>query len=388
MPSPHRALQDVVDGIAERLACPVTLEDDTFRLIAYSTHDETADRVRQTSILSREAPPGVADWLHSRGVHRAREPIRVPTNAELGMTSRLCVPLRFDAELVGYLWLLDTAQALAIRTVDPDHAMSDHLAATLARLEEPGIRSAQRQAELMAQLVTGSAQAREAAAVALRDEGLLSAQRVVAMSVRPLDAGEPVTLSTRLAALPQRLRRKVNPGSLVYTVADREVNVLLAADAAARVLASVEDLAGAVLGVGGPRPILEAAGSMVEARAAARVASRIPRYRPAASWDQLGSLGFVARMDELTAEAIPLPPALLRLMKSGNGESMVRTLEVYLDLGGDAKASAEALALHRGSIYQRIRRIQEVAEVDLDDGDQRLLLHLGLRMLRLRHDHG
>ena len=59
------------------------------------------------------------------------------------------------------------------------------------------------------------------------------------------------------------------------------------------------------------------------------------------------------------------------------------TLEAYLDLAGDARATAEALSLHRATMYYRLNRIEEITGARLKTGDDRLALHLGLRLARL-----
>ncbi|MBN9622586.1 MAG: helix-turn-helix domain-containing protein, partial [Actinobacteria bacterium] len=67
----------------------------------------------------------------------------------------------------------------------------------------------------------------------------------------------------------------------------------------------------------------------------------------------------------------------------GEALSLIETLERYLDLGGDARAAAEQLFIHRSSLYGRLHRIEEVAGVDLHSGEDRLELHLGVRLWRL-----
>jgi DNA-binding PucR family transcriptional regulator len=62
---------------------------------------------------------------------------------------------------------------------------------------------------------------------------------------------------------------------------------------------------------------------------------------------------------------------------------LVETLEAYLDLAGDAKATAAALSLHRATLYYRINRIEEITGARLKTGEDRLALHLGLRLARL-----
>lgn len=63
-------------------------------------------------------------------------------------------------------------------------------------------------------------------------------------------------------------------------------------------------------------------------------------------------------------------------------QSLVHTLEVYCRHGGRKAETARALFLERQTLYYRLRRIQEILDVDLDDEDTRLSLHLALRMRR------
>lgn len=66
-------------------------------------------------------------------------------------------------------------------------------------------------------------------------------------------------------------------------------------------------------------------------------------------------------------------------------QTLARTLETYLDLAGNAQATAKALRLHRATLYYRLQRIEELARADLKDGNDRLMLHLGLKLARLNN---
>jgi DNA-binding PucR family transcriptional regulator len=59
------------------------------------------------------------------------------------------------------------------------------------------------------------------------------------------------------------------------------------------------------------------------------------------------------------------------------------TVECFLDLAGDVKRTSERLMLHRTSVYNRLKRIEAVAGIDLTNGLHRLDLHLGLKTARL-----
>ena len=91
-----------------------------------------------------------------------------------------------------------------------------------------------------------------------------------------------------------------------------------------------------------------------------------------ASWDALGVERVVTALPDAALE--DLPDGLRRLL--AGDQSLVRTLEAYLDHAGDVKRTAAALSLHRGGLYYRLRRIEEVAGVNLHDGEDRLSCHL------------
>ena len=39
--------------------------------------------------------------------------------------------------------------------------------------------------------------------------------------------------------------------------------------------------------------------------------------------------------------------------------------------------------MHRATLYRRLERVEEITGLDLERGDDRLLAHLGLRLLKL-----
>ena len=121
----------------------------------------------------------------------------------------------------------------------------------------------------------------------------------------------------------------------------------------------------------------EAATSHRRALAALRVAAH--EDSGVASWDALGVERVVTALPDAALDDLPEG---LRKLLSGD-PSLVHTLEAYLDHAGDVKRTAAALSLHRGGLYYRLRRIEEVAGVDLHDGEDRLLCHLALRLAGL-----
>jgi purine catabolism regulator len=69
---------------------------------------------------------------------------------------------------------------------------------------------------------------------------------------------------------------------------------------------------------------------------------------------------------------------------SARRRALLETLEAYLAAGGRKAQAARALHLERQSLYLRLRRIEELLGVSLDDEDAVLGLHLAVRALAFR----
>ncbi|MFD0268933.1 helix-turn-helix domain-containing protein, partial [Streptomyces sp. NPDC127106] len=116
--------------------------------------------------------------------------------------------------------------------------------------------------------------------------------------------------------------------------------------------------------------------------AAARAAAAQPRLGPVARWSQIGPY----RMLSALAAAEPAEdPAVRALLSPAHGE-LVRTAEVFLDCAGQAGRAAAALGIHRQTLYYRLSRVEQLTGLDLDEGEDRLLLHMALKTSRL-HGH-
>ncbi|WP_249044703.1 PucR family transcriptional regulator [Crossiella equi] len=59
---------------------------------------------------------------------------------------------------------------------------------------------------------------------------------------------------------------------------------------------------------------------------------------------------------------------------------LLETLTAFLDHGGGIQRTTETLHIHRATLYQRLKRIQQITGCDLDSGEDRLMLHLGLKL--------
>lgn len=67
--------------------------------------------------------------------------------------------------------------------------------------------------------------------------------------------------------------------------------------------------------------------------------------------------------------------------------SLVQTMQEYFEHHGNVSQTAEALFIHRNTLLYRLERIQELTGHDLNQSDQRLALHLALKLWQLRPEN-
>jgi hypothetical protein len=396
-------LQTIVDSLADRLGISVAVDDPRIRLRAYSAHRGHVDQVRMTSILTRSVPPEVAAWVFGLGISGAVEPVRIPANPQFDLEPRLCVPIRREHELLGFLWLIEPDGPFGDEVILAAAAAAEAAAEVMYRDRLLDDLRLGRERELVRDLLSESAEIRGHAAKALVEEELMATgSGYHALAIRFVSEGEP---PPNLGALIQgaldetrsrHSRRHLVPlgrldhGLVVLVDGDPSLRANAAELVAREIQIRLEQALAkasrgrALVGIGDGRDILaDLRDSYAEAEYAIRVATVVSSYVPVAAWDQLGIYRMLIRfpIQELTEKA--LPDGLLRLMQRSDAGVWLKTLETYLDLAGSAPATALALHVHRVSLYARLRKIEEVAGIDLGDGQQRLALHLGVKLARL-----
>jgi len=115
-----------------------------------------------------------------------------------------------------------------------------------------------------------------------------------------------------------------------------------------------------------------------EASAAARSALAEPRLGPVAHWSSIGPYRLLTALPPTASH----DPAVRPLLAPSHRE-LAHTAEVFLDCAGQAGRTAAELGIHRQTLYYRLSRVEQLTGLDLDDGEDRLLLHMGLKARRL-----
>ncbi|MFD6912447.1 PucR family transcriptional regulator [Streptomyces virginiae] len=436
--------QDLVDEISALLGAPATLENRDFRLIAFGAHDSdddlAMDPVRTRSILTRQSTADVRSWFEAFGIARATGPVRIPAAPDAGVfRGRICLPVRYRGIVQGYVWLLDQEPGKP----GPEPAALDAAMEVAQRigvlLAEEAKAGADLSREFLAVLTAGRGWQQDMAVAALRaalgpgGDGLHAA---VCVTPWPGEAPASVPGAAAVCVVPRRGGGEpggaAGPGAGTGAGPGREaagdpaLAVLLrlrSTDALAPALAAVTRLLpraaratgpagatgqatggkasggkasggsagaaavttatatarGVTAGVADPvRGLADLPAAWEQAVAAARAAAAQPRFGPVAQWSAIGPYRMLA-----TLAADPVDDPAARTLLAPTNRELARTAEVFLDCAGQAGRAAAALGIHRQTLYYRLARVEQLTGLDLDEGEDRLLLHMALKAARL-----
>ncbi|KUN25039.1 PucR family transcriptional regulator [Streptomyces corchorusii] len=411
--------QELVDEISELLGVPATLENRDFELIAFGAYDSedeldptALDPVRTRSILTRRSTATVRAWFEGFGITRATGPVRIPPSPEAGVyRGRICLPVRHRGVVLGYVWLLDSDPGPTDAQLASALRVAGRIGALLADEAEAGAGLSR---ELRAVLTAERGWQRDMAVAELRtalgpradgphtlvcvapwpsaDPDDAPAARTIphatALCTLPWGAsGQSLALLVRLRttesstpalAAASRLLKEADGARGAAGGAARGVGARVAAAVAAGFTAGA-GVTGCAAGVGEPRTGLTELGTVwQEASAAARAALAEPRFGPVAQWARIGAYRLLTALPPEAAHDRVVGPLLSPVHRE-----LARTAEVYLDCAGQAGRTAAELGIHRQTLYYRLSRVEQLTGLDLDDGEDRLLLHMALKRARL-----
>jgi hypothetical protein len=379
----EQQLQLIAEQLADALARSVIIDDAALRPLAVSAQTGLVDASRVEAVLQRRTSDRHRRILARHGIFHSREPVSIPATDAVSLP-RLCLPLVHCDELLGFLWLIDEPALTA--------AQIDRARAAAAQARRLLRQRAARQAvefdtfgALADALLRADARDRGAAALRLTDEAALtgSPPYVLAVIRYLADAADGPGDLPRIAG---DLRRRAAPGGFVLASPGQDELVVITTRDATRLLRSaVAAVAGPplVIGTAGAASTLAAVGAELDnARYAAEVAAGVPAFGGAADWGELGSYAVFQYLPRDEAAAERICPGITVLLTERTG--MYRaTVRAYLDSGANAQQTAALLHIHRTTLYWRLARVADLLSVDLSRGEDRLKLHLALRLAAL-----
>jgi hypothetical protein len=393
----EREIQAAVDDIASKLQAGVSLDDLTGRLVAYSAQHGTADDARVRSLLDREAPAEVREWEARHGTATAVEPVLIAANEALKMQARICIPLIHRGVRTGLLFVIDPLAAEdSSRVARLGDDIADHialLAAFLYEMASPDLDERHRREVEFFDACQGDA----AALSRMSTWQAIRSAKKLRLAVSIFVAGRDVTTVSEARAAQVRLARQQTVSRysslIVGSVQETHTVVLLRPDNEANAALQIHQRLAAASGstsdqhgerlYTGVAENVDSLSNLPEvyrrAIIAAQAAAVEPESGTIASWETIGAYRVIATRLRTAGVVSEL---LEKLTQADTSGELVTTLEVFYDQHENVKAVADALHLHRTSLYYRIHKIRDILGVDPFDGGVRLELHLALKARR------
>lgn len=399
----------LANAIAAMLDAPVTIEDRSSRVLAFSGRQDEADPSRVQTILGRQVPEEVTHILEERGdfqrVYRSAAPVfleRIPGLDETAL-HRAAVAVRAGEEILGSIWA-------AIREPLSEERSQALLEASklvaLHMLHQRASSDVERRlrADQLGTALGGGPEAADA----IRRLGLADQPGVV-LALTVLDPAADATGETSTARHAELVAERkgvadafamhlsaVHPRAVAALVGDVAYGVLpvqrgrddgeyRATRIAADFLSRIGPRVCAVIGVG---PLAAEGAAIARSRAGADRALRVLRAGDGTRR--------VAGLAEVRIEAVLLdladlmaarddppsgPVARLVAYDAKHRSLLVDTLRAWLDAFGDVAAASAAMYVHPNTFRYRLRRVAEVGGLDLDDPRVRFGAMLELNLM-------
>ncbi len=384
-------LFSIANATAAVVGGSVAIEDLAQHVVAYSSvPGQRIDELRRQGILDRRVPRGPRDVELYRLVTSAAGVVRFP---QLGDDlPRAAIAIRAGSLPLGTLWAIEGEGGFG---APAERAIVD--GATLAALHMLRARSAPdldllRRGELLRTLLEGTASPE----LAWPRLGFRPGDRIALIGVAPSwspDAPDAL-LITHVAREVTRICGVLRPDAAVATSA-RAVYVLVAGDQAGQAAAR---LAHRIV----PEATHALRGRVYAALSSEQAGPRaLPRLRDeidqilrvnagGLSGSDLATMADVQSQvmllhlrDELERHPELQHPALRQLTEHDRqrGSELAFSLLAWLEAGQSVQYAAGRLHVHPNTLRYRLRRLREIAAIDLDDPDQRLATWLELRLI-------
>jgi len=409
---PSGDLFAVANAVASLLDAPITIEDRSSRVLAFSGRQDEADPSRVETILGRQVPERYSRILQERGVFRdllrSDQPVFIeppPPDDNHGFSlPRVAIAVRAGDETLGSIWAAVTGPLSEERT----EALRE--SAKLVALHMLRVRAGSDvQRRVRADLLSTALEGGAGVGDALERLGL-SRQPFLVLGVvlderagrhdagREPDSAAVVHERQRLSDAFAMHLGAVHPRSAAAAIGEVTYGLLPltgtteeAEDRAVRVVQDFLDRLGDRL------PAFAAVGpAALDLVGVARSRSSVDRVlrvlregrgdRRIGRLDELQGEALILELRDLAATRGDEPTgALARLAdydKAHHG-NLVQTLQAYLEAFGDVVTAAGSVFVHQNTFRYRLRRVAEVGQLDLSDPDQRFAAMLQLRILRI-----
>lgn len=388
------------NAVSALLDAPITIEDRSSRVIAFSGRQEEGDGPRIATVLERQVPDQYIRVLEEAGVfdrlYRSDDPVWVSAETLGTKMGRIAVSIRAGDEFLGSMWVA-TGEPMSDDRMRALRDSAGLIALQMLRLRGGADAERRLRADLIATLLDGGSGAVDA----MNRLGLGSGPALVMAlgrrsfegSSKPDDAAHVVRLTDALAmhlgAVHSQSAAALVNGTGYAVLSVRGHSPAEAELQAFRVASDFLDRTGAsgdtIIGIG--RVVTRPAQLSRSKRDAEHALEVLLAGRASGSVATFSSVHVDAILLEIASEAAAEgfsdlgPIEAIASHDAAHATSFVDTLDAWLNAFGDVGDAAASLHVHPNTFRYRLSKLKGMAALDLDDPNVRfrLMVHLRLR---------
>jgi sugar diacid utilization regulator len=386
----------LANSIAVLVHGPVTIEDTSSRIVAFSANQDKADDARKESVLGLQVPETYSSTLQKRGafqqIYASATPVFIESLGR-GVRPRVSMRLQVGGEILGSIWVVVDGP-LSLQRQQGLVEAANVVALIILRARVTNDSALRIRSALVSSLLDGDTGVRQSA---MRSGLGMGRVCVLALGVSTESGADSELDLQRLSSVFNMYLRAAHPhaqaallNETIYAVLPLEKQDAdsrakdCARDFVARIRQSTRVLAGVGTVVA---DVTQLPKSRQDADMVLRVlrtpSSQSSETRVASMADvQVESL-LLRMTDLLNNSHEPMTGSLATLVEydSVHNSDLVETLNSWLEFFGDVAGAADSLHVHKNTFRYRLRRLSEIAGIDLSDPIERFGLMLQLRLL-------
>jgi DNA-binding PucR family transcriptional regulator len=398
-------LEELADIISERVNNPITIEDFNHRLIVYSTHGDWNDKARVETIMGRRVPEAVLNRLWQDGVLQklmeSDQPMRIEAKNEVGLGNRVAISIKKGHSILGYIYVQEINQPLGeeelifLRHAAHAAVPKLHRRQTRRRIQD------EKSKEFFWELLLGH--------LTSHHDIQMRAEFINVKLPRPFTVfifethNEDEKMQKELVFLLSNLKDSFSLNQIPLWVSNQKHFILLGGGGSTKenfpsrcnsfireVQARMKERFGDPLVIGVSGNEYESFQYIEKSYQQALNVLRMKRLlteemKSIHSYADLGIYRLIPSLLERNAEEKYENQRLKSLIQydEENENNLLLTLETYLDCAGKVNLTAHKLHIHPNTLAYRLRRISEVADIHLDDPNQRITLFIDLKLKKL-----
>ena len=385
-------LIDLVNTLSQIINRSVLIEDTTFRVLA-QTYLGPLDEMRRKSTLKNRTSPDASQRLLRAGIYsrmkRDLKPVRMAPMPEIGMTKeRLVVPIVVDRDIYGYLWAITDAETHEFDMMAVGHGAT---VAALIIFKENAVAKAEaaRRGDFFEQLLIEESGNR----LLLQEQArrlnfsLEKPHEVILVYGQPKGGGNARPL---LRDVQEWFQREARTPLIVWR--NEQVVIVLEGTRAQRTAQKMwtemsHPARNLLIGVSQVAAEFAELGTRYEqAQEVLQISKMLGVDDGVRCFSDLGLLHWLYHLPTDAVEGNQFLQSVLQLVSHDGRRNteLVKTLEGYLDHGGSLVETAVVLHIHRNTLVHRLKRIEELIDLDLHDPLQKLNMHVALKQFHLQ----